>query len=102
MSNLKVRQQIQSYIEQLSEEKLIVVADFLAYLVEKEDNEATKKLLNIVGFENDLKEEVDDDEYISSEELQQSESAWKDYISGKDKGINSQELKRQLLGEDFA
>ncbi|ACB51052.1 unknown [Crocosphaera subtropica ATCC 51142] len=91
MSNLKVRQQIQSYIEQLSEEKLIVAADFLAYLVEKEDNEATKKLLN-----------VDDDEYISSEELQQSESAWKDYISGKDKGISSQELKRQLLGENFA
>lgn len=56
MSNLKVRQQIQSYIEQLSEEKLIVVADFLAYLVEKEDNEATEELLNIVGFENDLKE----------------------------------------------
>ncbi len=56
MSNLKVRQQIQSYIEQLSEEKLVVAADFLAYLVEKEDNEATEELLNIVGFENDLKE----------------------------------------------
>ncbi len=56
MSNLTVRQQIQSYIEQLSEEKLIVAADFLAYLVEKEDNDATEELLNIVGFENDLKE----------------------------------------------
>ncbi len=102
MSNLKVRQQIQSYIEQLSDEKLVVAADFLAYLVEREDNEATEKLLKIVGFKNDLREEVDDDEYISSEELKQSESAWEDYISGKDKGISSQELKRQLLGEDFA
>jgi hypothetical protein len=44
----------------------------------------------------------DDDEYVSSEELQQSESAWEDYISGKDKGISFQELKRQFLGKDFA
>ncbi len=56
MSNLKVSQQIQSDIEQLSEEKLVVAADFLAYLVEREDNEATEELLNIIGFENDLKE----------------------------------------------
>ncbi|MDJ0600644.1 MAG: hypothetical protein QNJ37_17590 [Crocosphaera sp.] len=56
MSNLKVRQQIQSYIEQLSDEKLVIAADFLAYLVEKEGNEATEELLSIVGFENDLRE----------------------------------------------
>ncbi len=41
MSNLEVRQKVQSYIEQLSPEKLLVAADFLAYLVEREDTEAT-------------------------------------------------------------
>ena len=46
--------------------------------------------------------EIDDDEDISREELQQSQTAWEDYISGKDKGISSQDLKHQLLGEDFA
>lgn len=46
--------------------------------------------------------EIDDDEDISREELQQSQTAWEDYISGKDIGISSKELKRQLLGEDFA
>ena len=56
MSNLGIREQVQSYINQLSEEKLLVAADFLSYLVEREDNEATEELLNIVGFENDLKE----------------------------------------------
>ncbi len=56
MSDLGIREQVQSYINQLSEEKLLVAADFLSYLVEREDNEATEELLNIVGFENDLKE----------------------------------------------
>ena len=56
MSDLGIRQQLQSYINQLSEEKLLVAVDFLAYLVEREDNEATEELLNILGFENDLKE----------------------------------------------
>lgn len=56
MSNLGIREQVQSYINQLSEEKLLVATDFLSYLVEREDNEATEELLNIVGFENNLKE----------------------------------------------
>ena len=56
MSDLGIREQVQSNINQLSEEKLLVAADFLSYLVEREDNEATEELLNIVGFENDLRE----------------------------------------------
>ena len=56
MSNLEVHQKVQSYIEQLSPEKLLVAADFLSYLAEREDNEATEELLNVVGFENDLRE----------------------------------------------
>ncbi len=46
--------------------------------------------------------EIDDDEEISSEELEQSQTAWENYVSGNDKGISSQDLKHQLLGDNFA
>ncbi len=56
MQNQEFRQQVKSYVDQLSAEKLLVAADFLAYLVEKEDNDATQELLNIAGFEDELRE----------------------------------------------
>lgn len=43
-----------------------------------------------------------DDETIPIEDILQSQAAWEDYISGKDQGITSQDLKRKLLGENFA
>ncbi|MGK7930284.1 MAG: hypothetical protein AB4041_02465 [Microcystaceae cyanobacterium] len=43
-----------------------------------------------------------DDETIPIEEIIQSQTAWDDYLSGKDKGISSQDLKRKLLGDNFA
>jgi hypothetical protein len=39
------------------------------------------------------------DEIISSEEIAVSDAAWQDYISGRDFGISSKELKRKLFGE---
>ncbi|MEC4805126.1 MAG: hypothetical protein SAJ12_15220 [Jaaginema sp. PMC 1079.18] len=39
------------------------------------------------------------DEVISPEELAISDAAWQDYISGRDRGISSKELKRKLFGE---
>ena len=44
---------------------------------------------------------MNDDEDIPIELLEESASAWQDYISGKDRGISSQELKRKLLGDNF-
>lgn len=38
-------------LHQLSRERLRVAVDFLAYLQEREENEATEELLNIPGFE---------------------------------------------------
>lgn len=38
-------------LRHLSLERLRVANDFLAYLEEREGNEATEELLNIVGFE---------------------------------------------------
>ena len=44
----------------------------------------------------------DNDEDIADKLLDMSASALQDYLTGKDKGISSQELKRQLLGDNFA
>jgi len=41
----------------------------------------------------------DDDEIIPAEELAESEAAWQDYLSGRDIGITSTELKCKLFGD---
>lgn len=55
------------------------------------------KLLNTLT--NSLSEYVEneDEEIILAEEIAESEKAWREYITGKDKGINSQDLKKKLL-----
>ncbi|MDZ8068138.1 MAG: hypothetical protein RMY64_21330 [Nostoc sp. DedQUE08] len=50
MSNTEVRQQINQYLDVLSSERLQLVADFLAYLADKESEDATQELLDIPGF----------------------------------------------------
>ncbi|WP_231636881.1 hypothetical protein [Planktothricoides sp. SR001] len=43
-------QELKSKIDRLSPERLLVAADFLAYLAERESNDATEELLKIPGF----------------------------------------------------
>jgi hypothetical protein len=50
MNNTEVRQQINHYLDVLSSERLQLVADFLAYLADKESEDATQELLDIPGF----------------------------------------------------
>ena len=50
MNTLEIRRQVKQYVDQLSPERLRVAADFLAYLAERESDEATKELLEIPGF----------------------------------------------------
>lgn len=50
MSTAELRDQVKEYIDQLSPERLLVAADFLAYLAERESEEATQELLDIPGF----------------------------------------------------
>lgn len=50
MNNTKVRQQIDQYLDHLSSERLQLVAEFLAYLADKESEDATQELLDIPGF----------------------------------------------------
>ena len=40
-----------------------------------------------------------DSEVIPVAEINESESAWQDYLAGRDRGISSKELKLKLFGE---
>ncbi|NMG11789.1 hypothetical protein [Brasilonema sp. UFV-L1] len=50
MNNTTIREKINQYLDGLSSERLELVADFLAYLAEKESEDATQELLDIPGF----------------------------------------------------
>ncbi|MGD1858929.1 MAG: hypothetical protein ACFB0E_03035 [Leptolyngbyaceae cyanobacterium] len=54
LNTSNLREQVHDYVEQLPPERLAVVLDFLAYLVEREDNDATAELLAIPGFTTEL------------------------------------------------
>ena len=45
-----IRQTIDQYLNQLSLERLNFIAEFLAYLADKESEKATQELLDIPGF----------------------------------------------------
>jgi len=47
---IAIRQTIDQYLNQLSLERLNLIADFLAYLADKENEKATQELLDIPGF----------------------------------------------------
>ncbi|MDZ8108995.1 MAG: hypothetical protein RMY29_024120 [Nostoc sp. CreGUA01] len=73
MNTVEIRQQIQEYVNKLSPERLLVAADFLAYLAERDDNEATEELLKIEGFKEALakaKKNVEEGKVISVDQLQ--------------------------------
>lgn len=50
MNTSEIRHQINKSLDQLSSERLHVAADFLAYLANKESEEATQELIDIPGF----------------------------------------------------
>jgi hypothetical protein len=50
MSTAELQEQVKAYVDQLSPERLRVAADFLAYLADRESEEATQELLDIPGF----------------------------------------------------
>ena len=50
MTSAELRDRVKEYVDQLSPERLLVAADFLAYLTERESEEATQELLDIPGF----------------------------------------------------
>ena len=58
--NIYSVQQIEKILWRLAPERLRVAADFLAYLEERESNEATEELLSIPNFKEDFQEAVQD------------------------------------------
>ena len=54
MTTVELRHQIDEYIDSLSPERLRVAVDFLAYLAERESQEATDELLRIPRFMDSL------------------------------------------------
>lgn len=50
--DITLLQDAEDRLRRLSPERLRVVSDFLAYLEEREETEATAELLNIPGFES--------------------------------------------------
>ena len=56
MSNRELKRIANLRLKSLSPERLKVAIDFLAYLEERESNEATEELLRIPGLEEELKE----------------------------------------------
>ena len=50
MTTLEIRHQIEEYIDSLSSEGLKVTVDFLAYLADRESQQATEELLSIPDF----------------------------------------------------
>ncbi len=63
-------EQAQDILHQLSPEKLRVAVDFLAYIRDKESQEATDELLSIPNFEQELQEaEINKGEFVSFKEI---------------------------------
>ena len=54
--NTTLLEEANYYLNQLSSKKLQLAVDFLAYLKDKEEEEATQELLSIPGFEDELRE----------------------------------------------
>ena len=50
MNTTEIRQQINKYLDGLNSERLQMVAEFLAYLEDKESEAATQELLDTPGF----------------------------------------------------
>jgi len=66
--NIYSVQHIENILRRLSPERLRVAADFLAYLEERESNEATEELLSIPNFREDYKEaqqEIENGDVVS-------------------------------------
>ena len=53
-------QKIEAILKRLSHERLRVAANFLAYLDERESNDATEELLSIPNFMEDYQEAMQD------------------------------------------
>ena len=74
-TNKELLEQANVHLNQLSDDKLKFAIDFLEYLQQKEEYEATEELLNIHGFEQELlkaEQEIERGEIVSLESIYRS------------------------------
>ena len=74
-NNKELLEQANVHLKQLSDDKLKFAIDFLEYLQQKEEYEATEELLNILGFEQELlkaDQEIERGQIISLESIYRS------------------------------
>ena len=74
-SNKELLEQANVHLKQLSDDKLKFAIDFLEYLQQKEEYEATEELLSIPGFEQEFLEaeqEIERGEIVSLESIYSS------------------------------
>ena len=74
-SNKELLEQANVHLKQLSDDKLKFAIDFVEYLQQKEEYEATEELVNIPGFEQELLEadqEIERGEKVSLESIYRS------------------------------
>ena len=72
MNSLEIRQQIEDYLDLLSPDRLLVASDFLAYLAERQEQEAKDSLSTLTRFQARLeqaKKDVAEGKVISVEQL---------------------------------
>ena len=73
MSTAELLSKVKQQIERLSPERLQVALDFLAYLEERESDEATEELLKLPGFLDALEKaemEIKEGDLTDANELQ--------------------------------
>ena len=69
----KVLEEARKRLERLSPDRLRVASDFLAYLEEREQSEATEELLQIPGFEDAFHravQQVEEGQVVRFEDIQ--------------------------------
>jgi hypothetical protein len=94
-------EQAQDILNQLSPEKLQIAVDFLAYIHDKESQEATDELLSIPNFEKELKEaeeEIKRGEFVSFKEIRHFDDDPLLEIIGifEGKALSSTEIDQEL------
>lgn len=69
----KVLEEARKRLERLSPDRLRVASDFLAYLEEREQSEATEELLKIPGFEDAFHravQQIEEGQIVRFEDIQ--------------------------------
>ena len=84
MRPLAVKQELHALIDRLPEGEVVAARRYLQYLCDLSEDPVVRA----------LREAPFDDEPLGPEEAAESESAWKDYLEGRDPGEALEKVRR--------